>query len=244
MRACLLALVILVASAQSQPLTADDILQRVDRNMASKTKIVKMKMIIHSRRNVRTIEARIYMQGTEKSYTEYLSPPREKGTKMLKLGKQLWIYSPDVDRTIKIAGHMLRQSVMGSDLSYEDMMEDQTLSGLYRAKIVAQDTIDNRPCWVLELTAKKKDVAYQTRKVWVDRNHFVLLKEQRFAKSGRLLKTTTVKEVKAIGKRWVPVKIVFKDELKKGAGTEFIIKSVRFDVAIPQYIFSKASLRK
>jgi hypothetical protein len=36
---------------------------------------------------------------------------------MLKLGDQLWTFSPSTDRTIQIAGHMLRQSVMGSDMS-------------------------------------------------------------------------------------------------------------------------------
>jgi hypothetical protein len=36
-----------------------------------------------------------------------------------------------VDRTIQIAGHMLRQSVMSSDMSYEDLMEDPKLVNLY-----------------------------------------------------------------------------------------------------------------
>jgi hypothetical protein len=38
--------------------------------------------------------------------------------------------------------------------------------------------------------------------------------------------------------------MVFKDELKTGDGTEFIIQFIEFDAAIPDYIFSKASLRK
>lgn len=49
------------------------------------------------------------VKGDHKGYTEYLAPAREKGTKMLKLENQLWIYSPATDRTIQIAGHMLRQ---------------------------------------------------------------------------------------------------------------------------------------
>jgi hypothetical protein len=42
---------------------------------------------------------------------------------MLRLENQLWIYSPSTDRNIQNSGHMLRQSVMGSDLSYEDMLK-------------------------------------------------------------------------------------------------------------------------
>ena len=51
------------------------------------------------------------------------------------LDDQLWTYSPQTDHTIRISGHMLRQSVMGSDMSYEDMMEDSELATAYEAGI-------------------------------------------------------------------------------------------------------------
>jgi hypothetical protein len=80
--------------------------------------------------------------------------------------------------------------------------------------------------------------------VWVDKERFVLLKENRYAKSGKLLKTLEVKSVIKVQNRWIQNDMVFKDELKTGDGTEFIIQSIEFDAAIPDYIFSKASLRK
>ena len=51
---------------------------------------------------------------------------------------------------------MLRQSVMGSDMSYEDMMEDPKLENLYNATVVGEDTLLERPCWILELKAKPR----------------------------------------------------------------------------------------
>ena len=75
------------------------------------------------------------MEGVERSYSFYKAPPRERGTKMLKIGSKLWMYTPRTDRKILIAGHMLRQSMMGSDLSYEDMMEDKKLSHMYMAAL-------------------------------------------------------------------------------------------------------------
>ena len=82
------------------------------------------------------------------------------------------------------------------------------------------------------------------RKIWVDQERFLTLKENRYAKSGRLIKTTKVKSIRKIEDRWVAEKIVFKDELKSGGGTEFILLSVQFDAQIPDYVFSKANLRK
>jgi outer membrane lipoprotein-sorting protein len=221
-----------------------EILERIDKNMAAKSTITTSKMIIHGSRQTRTIEAKSWGIGDEKAFTEYLSPAREKGTKMLKLEDQLWIYSPSSDRTIQISGHMLRQSVMGSDLSYEDMMDNSELIRDYNAAVIGSETIDERDCWIVELQAKTAEVSYQLRKVWVDKTRYIPLKEELFAKSGQLLKRLELKDITKIDNRWYPKKMIFKDMLKKGDGTEFVIVDIEFDKEIPDYIFSKAALKK
>ena len=51
-------------------------------------------------------------------------------------------------------------------------------------------------------------------------------------------------DITKIDNRWYPKKIVFKDMLKKGDGTEFVIDDIKFDQPIEEYIFTKASLKK
>jgi len=221
-----------------------NILEDIDKNLSSQNRIVVSKMVVHGQRGSRTIESKSWSIGDEKTFTEYLAPAREKGTKMLKVKDNLWMYSPSTDRTIKISGHMLRQSVMGSDLSYEDMMDDKKLSEAYDAAVTAEDTIDGRECWVVDLTGKEKDLAYHFRKLWVDQSRAIPLKEELIAKSGKLLKMIEFKDVEKLSGRWFPKKMIFKDILKTGKGTEFIIDSIKFDVDIPAYKFTKASLRK
>ena len=218
---------------------ANTILDKVDKNMSSKNRIFESEIIIHGRRASRTLTSITYSVGYKQSFTEYLSPPREQGTKMLKLENQLWIYSPSTDRTIQISGHMLRQSVMGSDLSYEDMMDDRKLTEIYTAKVTGNETIDGRNTFVLELTA-----AYHSQKIWIDAEYFVPLKQEMFAKGGQLLKRTTLSAVKQVQGRWFPMNIIYKDVLKEGSGTEFRITSAKFDQDIPGYIFTKAALKQ
>ena len=220
------------------------LLDRVDANAIAGNKILVAEMVIRGRRDSRSVKSRSWIQGTEKAFTEYLEPAREKGTKMLKLGDQLWTYSPDTDRTIAISGHMLRQSVMGSDLSYEDMMEDKRLRLVYDATITGEEVVLDRPCWVLDLVSRTGDAAYASRKVRVDKERFLVLKEERFAKSGRLLKTLEVRSAKLVQGRWVAAEAVFRDVLKQGEGTVFKIETIEFDAAIPEALFTKASLRK
>lgn len=222
----------------------DEILKRIEQNMSSDNRIFESSMTIHGSRASRTITSRSYAVGDKQSFTEYLSPAREQGTKMLKLENQLWIYSPSTDRIIQIAGHMLRQSVMGSDLSYEDMMEDRKITDIYSAIVTGDEIIDNRKAWILELTAKVSDVAYHKRKMWVDAERYVPVREELYAKSGQLLKRTTLSEVENINGRWFPMKVVYKDMLKQGDGTEFRMTSIKFDQKIPEHIFTKASLKQ
>ncbi len=223
---------------------ADEIIEKVDKNMSSENRVIESSMTIHGKRGSRTITSKSYTVEDKKSFTEYLSPAREQGTKMLKLDDQLWIYSPATDRTIQISGHMLRQSVMGSDLSYEDMMDDRKLTDVYTAKVIGSEEIDGRKTWILELTAKVDDVAYAKRKIWIDIERYIPLKEELFAKSGQLLKRSFMREVIKIEGRWFPTAIVYKDMLSQGEGTEFKMTSVKFNQEIPAYIFTKAALKQ
>jgi outer membrane lipoprotein-sorting protein len=227
----------------AQP-SADKILEMVDENMSSENRIFESTMTINGKRSSRTISSKSYSVGDKQSFTEYLSPAREQGTKMLKLEDKLWIYSPSTDRIIQISGHMLRQSVMGSDLSYEDMMDDRKLTDTYDAEVIGEEEVDGRPTWILELKAKVDDVAYASRKVWIDSERLVPLKEELFAKSGQLLKRSTLTDVEKIEGRWFPTTITYKNMLKKGDGTVFKMTSIKFDQDIPEYLFTKASLKQ
>ena len=227
-------------------LTAQDgnkILLEIDKNMSAESRIAESTMIVHGKRNDRTMTSLSYAMGMKKSYTEYLSPAREKGTKMLKLDNEMWVYSPTTDRTIMISGHMLRQSVMGSDLSYEDMMDDRKMTEIYNAEVTGKEKYDDCECYVLILTAKADDVAYHSQKLWVDIERMIPLKQELYAKSGQLLKRITLSDVKKVGARWFPMKMNYKDMLKDGEGTDLIVTKIEFDKKIDDHIFSKASLR-
>ncbi len=233
-----------LSSVNAQYPGGKEILQKIDQNLSSENRIFISSMIIHGRRSSQTVKMKTWTAGEKKSFTEYLFPAREQGTKMLKLEDQLWIYSPEADRIIQIAGHMLRQSVMGSDLSYEDLMEDSRLTDRYNAEVTGTETVDGRTCWVVDLNAFVPEIAYQGMKLWVDQERNIPLREEMYAKSGTLLKRTELSNVELINKRWYPKKILFKDMLKEGMGTELIVEDIQFNVPIADHIFSKASLKK
>ena len=140
---------------------------------------------------------------------------------------------------------MLRQSVMGSDMSYNDMMEEQPLMEMYEATMEKNEIINERNYHVLLLEGKIKGLSYPKRRIWVDTEYMLPIKEELYAKSGKLLKSISLDGIKKIQGRWFPTKFIFKDELKRNSkGTEWVIENIQFDVEIPETQFSKALLRK
>ena len=231
--------------AQGDDMSVQDIIKAMDNNLNAKSRVMTSKMVVHGRRASRTIESRSWVVGIDLAFTVYLSPPREAGTKILKDGDKLWTYSPQTDRVIQISGHMLRQSVMGSDMSYNDMMEDRPLMDLYEATLESSVEINGRDHWIVLLTAKVKGLSYPMRRAWIDKEYLLPMKEELYAKSGKRLKTSTMDGIKKVQGRWFPSRFIFKDELKRNSkGTEWIIEEIEFDTEIPDSRFLKARLRK
>ena len=224
------------------PITAEEInaqklLEQVDENLWADTKFISGRLIIDNGRKVRTLTQDSWMEGVTRSYSHYKSPAREKGTKMLKIGGKLWMYTPRTDRKILIAGHLLRQSMMGSDLSYEDMMEDHKLSYSYSANFEEFEDFSGTRCAVLKLVARDKKTTYQTRKVWINPEERIVLKEERFAKSGKLLKEILFEDYNKIGNRQFPRTMIFKDLLKENTQTTYKFDVIEFDIEIPSKYF-------
>lgn len=223
-------------------LTAEEIIQRRDNNEYFDTARVEAEMVIvnRNRQIVKTMTS--YAQG-ENGLVVFTNP-RDRGTKFLKRGDALWMFFPEAEDLVKISGHMLNQGIMGSDFSYQDVMESDKLTDLYEYELIGEEVIDGRPCYVLAGTAVEgKEVSYYRRKSWVDKERFVGLKEELYARSGRLLKVMTVRKVAAIEGRWYPVETVMEDKLRRETRTEFIIKAIEFNPQIPAGTFTLENLR-
>jgi len=226
------------------PLDPQKLLEAVDDNLWSNTKRIHGRLMIDNGRKERVLTWEHWMEGTDKAYTRYKSPAREKGTKMLKIEKKLWMYTPRTDRKLLIAGHLLRQSMMGSDLSYEDMMEDTKLSAAYKASFVTTAELQNMECCVLLLVAHDKTTTYQTRKLWVNLEKEIVLKQELYARGGKLLKQVEYFDYRSLGERLFPKKMIFRDLLKENTKTTYMFDDIEFDVDIPKKYFSQSILRR
>jgi len=233
-----LSLIITVAAE----MTAEEIINKRDNNEYFDTAQMEAEMIIvsGSRKIIKTM---VTLTDKKNSLVEFTNP-QDRETKFLKREDDLWMFFPDAEEIIKISGHMLNQGMMGSDFSYQDVMEADKLTDLYDFEIIGEEEIDGRPCYILEGIAREGvKVSYYRRVSWVDKERFIGLKEELYAQSGRILKETKANVIEEIEGRWVPTNSVMENKLRKDTYTEFTITQIKFNLEIPEETFTLQNLR-
>jgi outer membrane lipoprotein-sorting protein len=232
------------AAAPASVPTVDALLAGVDRNLTFDTRTVTLHMTVTKNGRTKTYAMKSYGRGADEAAVEYLEPARDKGTKMLKRANELWMYLPSIEKVQKISGHMLRQGMMGSDMSYEDLMQASAWRSLYKGTVVGPDTVDGRTCWKVELTATQPDVSYPRRVTWVDQATNIPLRQELYAVSGMLLKVWTMSDVVDVGGRKFPTRMVVEDQLQKGSRTELRFSDLAFAVPVAEETFSQRWLER
>lgn len=235
---------LLTSSSLTFAITADEIINRRDDNEFYTSARIEAEMIVKKGSRTMTKEM-IAVSDGENSLTRFTNP-MDRGTKFLKRGDELYMFFPDAEDIVHLSGHMLNKSMMGSDFSYKDMMESDKLTEIYNFEVIGEEEYDGRLCYVIEGTKVegKEDVQYYRRKVWIDKERYIGIKEELYAQSGRLLKVNKVLEVKKIeGDRWFPVRSIMEDKLRRNTSTEFIINKLEFNPEIPEGTFTLENLR-
>jgi hypothetical protein len=98
------------------------------------------------------------------------------------------------------------------------------------------------PVWVLTLKAKNDEVSYQSLKLSIRKDKPLVLKEEDFSVSNRLMRTVLFPPTYIeLAGRTIPSQMLINDELNKGEKSEVTISDVSV-APLPDATFSKAFL--
>ena len=223
--------------------TAEDILARVDANMSygSIRYSGRMEITVGGETRYKTMD--VLAEGTDKAFVEFTNP-EDRGTRYLKLDKNLWLYFPKEQDTVKISGHLLKEGMMGSDVSYEDALESSDFKARYAAALKGEDTVNGRRCYLMELSARVPTASYDRQMLWIDAERYVRLKAEMYAKSGKLLKVGNTLEVVRLGERWFPARTELVSKLRNNTRTVFSMEKITMEAALDEKQFSLSALSK
>lgn len=230
------------AAAQSGP-SAAELLARVDGNEFYSTIVYKGRMIIEYQGKRFVKKMAFWGKGNDDTFVEFVNP-EDRGTKYLKKGGRLYVYSPDSEQVMLISGHLLKESMMGSDMSYEDSIENEKLSARYVPTLSGSEPLNGRAAWVLDLAAKAKTESYPRRRLWIDKETGDVLRYELYALSGARLKEYNLIRAETIGERRFPVESEMRDLLRRDSRTVFIMDSLELDAPIDDSVFSMRNLER
>jgi len=223
--------------------SAAELLAQVDANEVYESIRYEGEMIVEyqGKRYVKRFKASA--KGRRDSFIEFVNR-EDRGTKYLKKDGRLYVYSPDTEKVMLISGHLLKESMMGSDLSYEDAIDNETLTERYVPKLAGTEEIGGRRAWVLDLEAKKSTESYPKQKLWVDAENGDLLRAEYFTLSGAKLKEYALLRAELIVRRRFPVESEMRDLLRRGSRTIFVMRDVVLDAPVADSVFSLRNLER
>ena len=220
---------------------AQDIIKKLDENMRGVNVTMTMSMKIVSRGHERTMKIRSWSEGTKKSFTKILYPPKERGITFLSLDNQMWQYVPRIERIIKIPPSMMLQNWMGSDITNDDMVKQSSIVEDYDARILKKEG----SIVTLELIPKE-DAAVVWGKIvsYIDTKTYTSNRDVFYDEDGEEVRVFIYRDIKKFGKYYTPTYWRVQSSQKKNSYTEILLEDVEYDTKISSQYFKKSALKR
>ncbi|MBN2735603.1 MAG: outer membrane lipoprotein-sorting protein [Spirochaetales bacterium] len=221
--------------------TAEEIIKRMESNQIKDTAYSEGKIIVKDRFGEKITSFNSWTKGEELSLIEFTSRA-ERGQKILRTEDVIYVFFPDAEEVMPIGGAALRDSVVGSDLSYEDMTGDKGLLDSYDVALLGSEAIDGHDCFHITMKAKSPTVPYPKQDVWVDKKIYAWRLVRKYSLSDRLIKEIKINTIENIEGSYIPMDMTIQDKLKKNSSTRFIIEKIQFNIKIDESFFSLEEL--
>lgn len=231
----------LLSGLSLSEMSAEEVIRQMENKQVFDSAFVKGRMVINDRfgKKVSTFDS--WSLGTDYSLIEFTSI-EEQGQKVLRSQDDLYLFYPDAEEVIRLSGSALRDGLLGSDVSYEDLTGDKSLLDDYNVSNSALEVIDGRDTYRIELVSKRTSVAYPKQILWIDAETFNGTLSHKFSLSGKLLKIQQVLATKKQGNYVFAVHSKIQDQLKSNSSTEFFIDEIEIDIAVDLEFFSLEEL--
>jgi hypothetical protein len=217
-------------------------LTRLDDLYRSSASIARMEIAVTSPRTTRTLRLRAWTRGEERVLVVVEAPPREAGTATLRDGQNLWNWLPRIARTIRVPPSMMLGSWMGTDFTNDDLVKESSLHRDFEARVGRRSR--EPPGWWLDLAVKPGAVGRWARIEILVGDDGLPVEERHFDRKGRLARTMRFDEVRALGGRRIPTRVVLVPEGLEGQRTELRYLEVQFDADVPEDTFSLSRLER
>jgi len=234
------------AADPASPMSAGELASRLSTLRQTGSSYVRLRMEINGARKETLqlqIKERRSKNATDVVY-QVLWPKERKGESVLlrksgaRAASGAVFTPPNTLRTIDD----LKGSLLGSDLSYEDVVED--FFAWDRQALVGAEAVDGVTCQILESKPDKGDRStYGSVRSWIDTRRMVPLRVEKFSGSGQLLRRIDTTRVVADAGHHIPANLAVSGA-RRGSSTELDGSRIKHDVAYTGRDFTTEGIKE
>jgi hypothetical protein len=185
-------------------------------------------------------------KGNRRALIVFQDPPSVKGTRFLTMensGKEddRWIFLPSLGRVRRIAASEGSGSFVGTDFSYDDISSANRGADLDNHKLLREENLNGRPCYVIESVPKDSSYQYSRMIQWIDKETKANYRVELYDKRATHVKTLESMEFKDVQGRLTPL-LTRMSTLAAGTSTDLRADIVKYDDPIPETVFTTAYL--
>ncbi len=234
---CLASIPLLSLPAQDET----EIIKKLEANQVFDTSRIEAKILVTNRFGLTGNAITSYSRAGGDTLIEITEGP-DRGQKILRQKSSIYLFYPDAEEVIWLKGSALKDSMMGSDFSYEDLTNDKTILDRYTASLTGKEPVDGEECFRLTLTAKTRNETYAREELWVDSKLFVTRRALLYSASGKAIREMLSSDIRTVGGKNLAFRTVMKDLLKKTTSTEMLIGKAEIGIPLSDKYFNRDEL--
>lgn len=167
-------------------------------------------------------------------------PEASKGQGYLKEEDNVWFYDPT---SRKFTHSSLKENLNDSEAKNADFTKRGILED-YAIEKTEAGMLGKFPVWLITLKAKTGEAAYDRIKLQVRQDKTLILKQEDFGASGRLMRTSLFPKYAEVGKgKFFPSQMLIVDEINKGEKSQITMSELSIE-KLPDKVFTKAFLEQ
>lgn len=166
-------------------------------------------------------------------------PEVNKGQGYLREGDNVWFYDPT---SRKFSFSSMKENIQDSEAKNGDLTK-RSLVDDYEVTSMTEGTLGKIAVWIIDLKARSTEVSYERIVLSVRKDKTMLLKQQDYSVSGRLMRTTLFPKYVELGGRLMPSQLLIVDELNPGERSQMTMAEQSLEI-LPDKVFTKAFLEQ
>ena len=242
----ILTLILLPAVADVYAVDATEIIRKSEDAVKGRSQVADIEIIIKTRKWTRSMRIKTWQNSlTKKSFSEITSPRKDAGNRFLLINQELRHYIPKLKKDIKISPSMMLQSWMGSDFTNDDIVKESSITKDYYHSLDGTRVVDGHDCYRIVLKPKPGSAVVWGKIIYYARkSDYLPVREEFYNEHDVMKKVLTCTAFKFMHDRVIPTSYKMQTVGKEDRYTVMNIKDVKFNLNIPDSVFSLQNLKR